>query len=91
MRSIVGRLGSFFIIVGLVLWVIFFTTDQASQPSYGYLINGAAALFLGVYLWWHSREPAPESGRFRAIRRLSQKSAERKARSKQDGDDELTS
>ena len=77
-----GRVGSFFVFVGLVLWVIFFTTDQAKNPSYGYFFVGAVALFLGGYLWWRDRKPAAEAGRFRSIRRMRQKSAERKERKK---------
>ena len=78
-----GRLGSFFLFIGLVLWMIFFFTDQAKYPSYGYFFVGAALLFLGGYLWWRDRKPPPETARFRSYRRARLKGAERKARKKQ--------
>jgi hypothetical protein len=75
-----SRVGSFFVIIGLVLLMIFFFTDQAKYPSFGYFASGGALLFLGGYLWWSDRKPPVESSRFRALRRARQKRAERKAR-----------
>jgi len=77
-----SRLGSFFLFIGLVLWVIFFVTDQVNHPSYGYFFVGAVALFLGGYLWWRNQKPAPESARFRSMRRMRQKRAERREKKK---------
>lgn len=78
-----GRLGTFFFFIGLVLWVIFFASDQAIQQSYAYFFLGAVALFLGVYLWRHGRKQAQEENeRFRTIRRIRQKSLERRERKK---------
>jgi hypothetical protein len=77
-----SRLGSFFLFIGLILLMIFFFTDQAKYPSYGYFFVGATLMFLGGYLWWRDRKPAPESGRFRSIRRMRQKRTERIERKK---------
>jgi hypothetical protein len=83
-----GRIGLFFILVGLVLWVIFFTTDQAKYPSPGYFFIGVAALFLGGYLWWRDWKAPPEAGRFRSLRRMRQKRAERSAKKKKKKEDQ---
>jgi hypothetical protein len=77
-----SRLGWFFVLIGLVFSVIFFTTDQAENPGYGFLFLGAAALFLGIGLVWRNRKPNVEEVRFRTLRRVRQKSEERKARKK---------
>jgi hypothetical protein len=77
------RIGSFFVFIGLILLVIFFTTDQAKYPSYGYFFVGVALVFLGGFLWWRNRKPWPPAERFRAIHRMQQKRAERKAKKQQ--------
>jgi hypothetical protein len=80
-----SRLGWFFVLIGLVFLVIFFTTDQAENPGYGFLLLGSAALFFGGSLVWRSRKPdVPdvEDVRFRTVRRIRQKSEERKTRKK---------
>ena len=75
-----SRLGVFFILVGLVLLVIFFTTDQSKTPGYGFFFAGIAALYLGGALFWRSRKPPAEEPRFRTLRRIRQKHAARKSR-----------
>jgi hypothetical protein len=77
-----GRIGQFFLFIGLILLVIFFFTDQAQNPSYGYFFFGAASTFLGGYLMWRYRKPGPQADRFRSLRRAQMKSAERKAEKK---------
>lgn len=75
-----SRLGWFFVFVGLILWVIYFTTEQALSPSYGYFFGGAAILFLGISLVWRYRKVDEDSKRFRTLRSARDKFAQRKTR-----------
>ncbi|MBN2148981.1 MAG: hypothetical protein JW726_16470 [Anaerolineales bacterium] len=78
-----GRIGVFFLMIGLVLLVIFFTTDQAQHPAYGFFFIGAALTFLGGYLIWRNRKPPAPTERFRTLRKMRQKQAERREKKKQ--------
>lgn len=75
-----GRLGQFFLVIGLILLAIFFTTDQSSSPACGLFFFGAVLAFLGGYLIWRDLKPPPETQRFRTLRKMRQKQAERKAK-----------
>ena len=75
-----GRLGSFFVFIGLVLLVIFFTTDQAQNPSYGFFFFGAFSLLGGGYLIWRDFKPSTPVERFRGLRAMQARSKEQKAR-----------
>jgi Na+/phosphate symporter len=73
-----GRVGQFFLFIGLLLLVIFFTTDQAKHPQYGFFFIGVIVLCLGIYLIWRDLKPPEESQRFRAFRRWRERGKEKK-------------
>jgi hypothetical protein len=75
-----GRLGQFFLVIGLISLIIFFTTDQISNPGYGFFFVGAALTFLGGFLIWRDRKPPSETERFRTMRKMRQKREERRAK-----------
>ncbi len=68
-----GRVGTFFIFIGLVLLVIFFIADQNQSPQVGFFFSGLIMTFLGVYLIWKDWKPRRSSSRFRLIRKLNRK------------------
>ena len=75
-----GRLGQFFIFMGLVLLLIFFTTDQAKNPSYGLFFLGAIGVLFGGYLIWRGMKPAAPVERFRGIHRWQARRREKEAK-----------
>ena len=77
-----GRLGQFFLIIGLISLVIFITTNQVDNPAYGYFVVGLALSLLGGFLMVKNRKPPPPTARFQAYRKMRQKQAERKAKKK---------
>ena len=77
-----SRLGCFFVLIGLVLCLIFFATIRAENPGYGFLLFGGVVLIGGVSLVWRNRKSDEEEVRFRTMRRIRQKSEERKTRKK---------
>lgn len=72
-----GRVGTFFIFIGLVLLAIFFIADTNQNPQVGFFFAGLIITFLGVYLIWKDWKPRKPSSRFRLIRRLNRKPEDR--------------
>lgn len=72
------RIGTFFIVVGVGLIVLFILSDLAKAPSCNFLITGAISLALGIVLW--VRDPG-ESGskpeRFRTMKKIFSKKPEK--------------
>ena len=75
-----GRVGLFFIFMGLVSLLIFFTTDQAEHPSYQLFFLGAFGILLGGYLFWRDMKPAAPVERFRGIHRWQARRREKEAK-----------
>lgn len=64
------RLAQYFLIIGIVLLVVFFATDQSQNPQFGLFFIGALATGLGAFLMVKSYKPPPPSTRFQTIRRI---------------------
>jgi len=73
-----GRIGIFFLFIGLIILVIFFGTDQVRQPAYGLFCLGTAVSGFGFLIVWKNRRPPTPSKRFRMIRRLRNEDREEK-------------
>jgi len=70
------RLGTFFILVGLGFLVLFVLSVIGQDTKTAYLLLSIAALFLG-YLF-RRRAPKHDSGRFGTIRRIRERSRQRR-------------
>ncbi len=53
--------GEFFLVVGLILLSVFFATNLADFPAYGFFCFGSLLLIWGIYLIWRSYVPPPPS------------------------------
>ncbi len=71
-KSILPRVGTFFILLGCGLLILFFGSALAKALSLRYLLFAAAALFLGFL--FRSTAPRPEPTRFSGIRKARQRS-----------------
>jgi len=65
-----SRLGTFFLLIGLVMLILFFGTDQSQNPQYILFFGGTPLTVLGVYLLWSDRKPTEPTTRFSGVRRL---------------------
>ncbi len=73
------KVGTFFILLGLLLIVLFVMADMAKAPSCNFFLFGAMFLGLGIFLWFRDPvKPGPPSGRFRILKN-SGKKPEKKA------------
>ena len=68
MTDLIPRIGTFFIIIGMGLFVLFVASDFAETPQFDYLC--LAILAIGVGWLFQRRRPAPPSaGRFSLVQR----------------------
>jgi hypothetical protein len=77
--TIVNRIGTFFILLGVGLIVLFVLSDLAEAPTCNLLIFGAISLGMGILLWF--RDPVkrgPEAGRFRTMKKMFAKKPDSK-------------
>jgi hypothetical protein len=67
-----SRLGQFFFIIGFVMLVVFFGTDQSRDPQYYLFFLGAPLTAFGLFLYWRHRSPPPPANRFSGVRKMMQ-------------------
>ena len=72
MTSYPSRIGSFFLIVGVALLVLYVISLFNHQPENRLLLPGAIGVLIGFLLRKGKRNKV-ESGRFRVLRTLSRK------------------
>jgi predicted membrane channel-forming protein YqfA (hemolysin III family) len=71
---LVNRIGTFLIMVGLVLIGLYIASDSAGVPTCNLLLAGAVLLILGIFLWFRNPLPSgPPSGRFRILKGAGKK------------------
>ena len=68
-----GRIGTFFLFVGLVLLALFFASDLANAPRFNLFFLGLTAVVAGILLRRRGRTPPEPSGRFRLVRGIFKK------------------
>jgi len=64
------RFGTFFLIVGFFLLVLFFASDYIERVNLWYLLFGVIFTSMGVSLAWKGRTPPEPSQRFRTLKKL---------------------
>jgi len=75
-NSILSRIGTFLILVGCGLLILFVGSVFARELSFLYLLLATAALLLGFVL--RRAAPRPDPTRFSSIRNMSQRSRQRR-------------
>ena len=74
--QILRRLGSFFILIGLILLVLYVGSVISKDGKASYLLVAIVALVAGIL--FQGKKPPNDSGRFNAIRRASATSRQRR-------------
>jgi hypothetical protein len=80
MMNIGKRIGLFFTIIGLILMMFLVASVLIGEPQLWTLPSGMLITILGLVLVLRRRTPPTPSGRFRTIRTVQQKLAERGSR-----------
>lgn len=86
--NITKRMGTFFLVIGVALLVLFFASDYQDEPSWPYLLVGAGSFGLGLMLSMRGRESREPVERFRLMRRMFGGGKAEKDKREKDSDDE---
>ncbi len=63
------RIGTFFLLIGVGIFILFVASDYAGKTNFDYLFWSVLAVSVGIMLR-RRRPPKPPSGRFGYVRRL---------------------
>jgi hypothetical protein len=81
-KEILGRIGIFFILVGIGLLVLFFISDASGQVRFDYFCWGGLILTLGFVLRGQLRRKVTPSGRFSLVKKMIPKAKQDQAQKK---------
>ena len=68
-NELIIRVGTFFILLGVGIFILFIASDYANQTNFDYLFWAVLAVTVGILLR-RRKPPAPPSGRFSYLRGL---------------------
>lgn len=72
------RVGTFFIMIGIVCIILFILSDAARQTMFSYFCWGIVLLFVGFAFRSQYKKTVTPSGRFSIFKRLKPKPKEKK-------------
>lgn len=85
MRVFKFQIGQFFVVVGVIMLVVFFVTDQSKSPLFMLFFGSLLIIAVGISIMMRNREQEPgESARFRRWRAYRQKSRERQEKKRRE-------
>jgi len=76
--ELIYRVGTFFLLVGIGLVVIFILSEAAQKTAFSYFCWGSIFLIVGFMFRAQYKKSVPPSGRFSIFRRLMPKSKDKK-------------
>lgn len=79
-NEFLGRIGTFFLLVGFVLLVLFFLTDTAGKAVFNYFCWSTILLVFGFVFRGQLRKSYKPSGRFSILKKLQRKPKEDKGK-----------
>ncbi len=72
-KEFIIRIGTFLILVGIGMLILFVASNSANQPNFDYLFWAVLAVTVGLMLR-RRKAPPPPSGRFESLRRWTGRS-----------------
>jgi hypothetical protein len=73
-----SKIGTYAIVIGLILLAIFFASGEGWGMALGYFLVGLVLVLLGGYIFFRNRKPAdPNTARFRTVRKYRERKAKR--------------
>jgi Na+/citrate or Na+/malate symporter len=76
----ISRIGTFFLLLGLVIIILFIATDIGQKTVYSFFFIGVIMLVLGWYFKRIGAPPPVQGKRFEGLRNLQQKNRDAKAK-----------
>jgi len=79
-KEFISRVGTFFLLVGIILLVFFFLSDSAGKAVFGYFCWSSILLVLGFMFRSQVKKTYKPSGRFSILQKLKRKPPEDKGK-----------
>ena len=79
-NSFISRIGTFFLLLGVLVLVIFIASDVGQETYFGFFFIAAILFVVGIIFKRMSAEPPPPSKRFEGIRKIQKQRIEAKAK-----------
>ncbi len=76
--ELIYRVGTFFLLVGIGLVVLFVLSEAAQETAFGYFCWGTVLLIVGFVFRAQYKKSMPSSGRFSMFKRLKPKPKDKK-------------
>jgi|RifCSP13_1_1023834.scaffolds.fasta_scaffold216171_2 hypothetical protein len=89
MRDLAGRIGSFVIVIGLGILLLFILSELADAPDFDYLFMATLVLGLG-WMLRRQRLPVKSSGRFAWLRQRRSRGRDGNQQGTSSEDDEVS-
>jgi hypothetical protein len=83
----ISRIGTFFLLLGLVIIILFVASDIGQETVYTFFFIGVIMLALGWYFKRIGAPPPVQGKRFEGIRTLQQKNRDAKAKKEAEKND----
>lgn len=87
MEEFIARIGTFFILIGTFLVIMFIASDLADQTDFDYLFLAMMAIVAG-WMMQKKRAKPPPAGRFAYLRRMREGSKQRQEDGTKDNKEE---
>jgi len=75
-KAFISRIGTFFLLVGVLVIILFVASDLGDQTYFRYFFLGGILLLIGLVFKRMGASPPAPSKRFEKIRKLQQKKRE---------------
>ena len=69
------KVGQYLLVVGVLILVLFFASDQAGEPFFSLFCVGVLLIPFGIYMMFRFRNPPAPSQRFSALRKWQPRNA----------------
>jgi hypothetical protein len=68
-KEFITRIGTFFLLIGIGIFILFIASDYANKTNFDYLFWAVLSVTIGIMLR-RRKTPPPPSDRFSYVRRL---------------------
>ena len=72
-KELIARIGTFFLLIGIGLFVFFFLSEAAQQVTFDYFCWGLVLIIIGLVFRGQFKKATPASGRFSIVKKLMPK------------------
>ncbi|MGE5463467.1 MAG: hypothetical protein ACM3PS_08930 [Syntrophothermus sp.] len=79
-RELIYRVGTFFLMLGIGMVLLFMLSEAANQVMFSFFCWGTILLVIGFIFRAQYKKSLPSSGRFGIFKRLSSKSKDNKGK-----------